>query len=179
MYKRQPQESTFEESRVDWVEQPTSRVLSGVPSLEDGSTSVIVPFPRELSRRSSQSGIDSSNTFDALQQDASSHQTIMPLETSLIKNLLKPYMSEESIYLSRDSWSALGQLSSQFLKNVCEALKAASKEGDKKLSRDALITVFRDHGLASQVDDNDEIFALCAEYLCTEDLNVLEMDLFK
>ncbi|CUS24218.1 LAQU0S14e02850g1_1 [Lachancea quebecensis] len=109
----------------------------------------------------------------------SNFRSAEPLEKRALKNIIRPCVDIVALEISNDSWDTLRSFSGSLIDIIGAMLKNSPASERRKLSREFLDSLFIECKVIPQDCNINDIFYMCSEFLCAEDLSELEIALFK
>ncbi|KAM3160372.1 hypothetical protein ACU8KH_04500 [Lachancea thermotolerans] len=180
---------SYLDSEVEWSENARPARSEG---METGQ--VLAEHISEVVDRQDNSYINTSTSISNLEDSniTKSEQTVTksndasstllqakPLEIKTLKSIIKPLLDKAEFEMSHDSWDSLRSFSGSLTDVVGKMFKDSSASKTKRLNRRFFISLFQECRVLSQNSDINDIFCVCSESLCAEELSELEIALFK
>lgn len=95
-----------------------------------------------------------------------------------LRSIVKANPNVINFQIPHKSYLTMNRISMDFIKQIAHEFKVLSSLSSVNIDRSSIVSIFAKYGIISDHVTNQELFEMCAQYLSSEDLNILEIALF-
>lgn len=104
--------------------------------------------------------------------------TAHSIPTRELRSIVKANTNVINFQIPHKSYLTINRISIDFIKQIAHEFKMLSSISSVNIDRSSIVSIFAKYGIISEHVTNQELFEMCAQYLSSDDLNILEIALF-